>query len=1220
MRIPPRKRRRLVYEDANGIFNEDDVHDDSFGLQVDSLREDDDGVSNESQDDEYMDPEVADKSYLEEELKGLQEDLHHNGLLIESAQGTRGLNQRSTRAQTRNAGLGLSLPYYGPYYNPLLDEYFNDEPCNASSPAVGGSRHSERREKQMRGPVSSTDEAEKFTQVAHVARRSSAASNKSVHFVEEEEKEEETTTPATVRIADESDDEDDGDYDPDEAHDSDKENTKPGKGLFEEADGLDTESSSSFAPSAHSQDESSPFGSSPSDSSTEQYSEREKTADPVTPSHQNSGSLKTSTILSQSKVAQTRENDDEMFENRDSPQDPNRDLQTKASKPMAPPGLGLSSTQKRNARRRASKLRKKMEKGSLLIHDEPTDKLEHSDLPKYPGPMTVTEEIKGSQIEARIASFESRKQALLDSIMSEGPNVHKHAIEDTKKATITRDGEEVRNVDDRDSIRLEQVDAETYPQEETYSQAHVAVKDPKTLSFEVPDSCPDDIRTVPKEVEADAKAKSVSPREVSSLNGTPKSSQPRRARLDLASSKRMLFGSLGLRTPKTKEDEIALREKLMKDARPTHILQSKAESAIETGSHNLEDDHSWRERIDLRAVECCYEGIKLSTPPFPFIQRWDPQQQRFQNPNNSRNTKTSKKRKRNRSAFPEYEQEHSYLDKTTGQAEIDSAIDNDQTQDQNSREKANDLGQDDIYPHQESKENLEASKETDRAQDLIQKNNEGFDLPPLPDNLSVYPELQVGACDSNAIIAFKRFMMSAETGWQPCISDYVTALVNTCESDDVLSVTLAKRDRAQHNARFDRQTGERLYDKFEMPGFDGDASADDGILEIPFNELINPRLVRPSDTKARNQNHDVSEPVQMKNNDGYVTSERGDHGDHDSTASPVMKGNGTSQEMRGNILQLIQESGWRSSLDSELDRNLQFSAGNSRRSKSKDSVSQANSANSPKERHPVLPEVNSDGFNALDHSEIQSPQPPKIAHPEEERELPSGAHPRVEYPTLGPSSDDAEGLQEQRQHRSVSLENNQPTLLQSSISPPSLRGHGRKQSFSHTPPDIQRDSHSPAPVDGVADSEEEFPELFSQAFEARMSQELPIKDESSQDQDIQRIPLSRSKSGLKRKSNTAKNSNFVNSKMHSSSIESQTDGHNDSSYQPLDSQLRQSSQVIDLTISSDPAEPMETVQDENDTSSYHPNSSPGWVNKSKANRSIGLASKNTSKKRKTRSR
>jgi hypothetical protein len=37
------------------------------------------------------------------------------------------------------------------------------------------------------------------------------------------------------------------------------------------------------------------------------------------------------------------------------------------------------------------------------------------------------------------------------------------------------------------------------------------------------------------------------------------------------------------------------------------------------------DDDSWLQRIDLRAVECCEEGIELSTPLFSFYHRWDPE-------------------------------------------------------------------------------------------------------------------------------------------------------------------------------------------------------------------------------------------------------------------------------------------------------------------------------------------------------------------------------------------------------------------------------------------------------------------------------------------------------------------------------------------------------------------------------------------------------------------
>jgi hypothetical protein len=47
---------------------------------------------------------------------------------------------------------------------------------------------------------------------------------------------------------------------------------------------------------------------------------------------------------------------------------------------------------------------------------------------------------------------------------------------------------------------------------------------------------------------------------------------------------------------------------------------------LEEGLEEEEDDgDSWRERIDLRAVECCDHRVQLSTSPFPFRQYWDSQ-------------------------------------------------------------------------------------------------------------------------------------------------------------------------------------------------------------------------------------------------------------------------------------------------------------------------------------------------------------------------------------------------------------------------------------------------------------------------------------------------------------------------------------------------------------------------------------------------------------------
>lgn len=133
----------------------------------------------------------------------------------------------------------------------------------------------------------------------------------------------------------------------------------------------------------------------------------------------------------------------------------------------------------------------------------------------------------------------------------------------------------------------------------------------------------------------------------------PKPERPR-AKIDLASSRRLLFGALGLRTPKSKEEEKALQEKLMKDIKPLKQPQSDSAANQNANTAAEEDDESWRDRIVLKAVECCHEGVELSTPPFPFVQRWDPQQQSGYNDKTSRrNSRKNKKRKRNQAQYYE---------------------------------------------------------------------------------------------------------------------------------------------------------------------------------------------------------------------------------------------------------------------------------------------------------------------------------------------------------------------------------------------------------------------------------------------------------------------------------------------------------------------------------------------------------------------------------------
>lgn len=49
--------------------------------------------------------------------------------------------------------------------------------------------------------------------------------------------------------------------------------------------------------------------------------------------------------------------------------------------------------------------------------------------------------------------------------------------------------------------------------------------------------------------------------------------------------------------------------------------------AEEEENGDAADKADWRQKVTYLGVECCQQGVELSEPPFPFEQRWDPQQQ-----------------------------------------------------------------------------------------------------------------------------------------------------------------------------------------------------------------------------------------------------------------------------------------------------------------------------------------------------------------------------------------------------------------------------------------------------------------------------------------------------------------------------------------------------------------------------------------------------------------
>ncbi|KAF2219084.1 hypothetical protein BDZ85DRAFT_60916 [Elsinoe ampelina] len=365
-----------------------------------------------------------------------------------------------------------------------------------------------------------------------------------------------------------------------------------------------------------------------------------------------------------------------------------------------------------------------------------------------------------------------------------------------------------------------------------------------------------ELNTPPRAANSNGVAKSPFTQPVEDAGQDTPDTTTRNKKLDVRASTRLLLGSLGQRAPRNATERAALMDKMSATSQKkpsatdapktssmdpvTSIIAEKAKKdmklkvlmkkvAAETAtkderekfdqivsqcreeyeaSHKKEDKKDatdpdyWKQHIELTAVECCDEDVKLSTPPFPFYQRWDPSQRR------------QKKRKR-RSHYEE-EQNDSYFGN------------------------GDDGGDGLIYDDEE----LLQGQEWDGIQDEGQ-GEEGAeredDLPPIPEDISTLPEIKETDLKVGDVIVFKNLEVSAATGWTPAVSALRTAKVfnEKFEVGHPIFLQLAKRDLPERT--YDAE-GNRIYEKFEMQSGEDDAE-DEGLLELRFEELVEPRLL-----------------------------------------------------------------------------------------------------------------------------------------------------------------------------------------------------------------------------------------------------------------------------------------------------------------------------------------------------------------------------------------
>ncbi|KAL6235727.1 hypothetical protein BDW75DRAFT_133025 [Aspergillus navahoensis] len=306
---------------------------------------------------------------------------------------------------------------------------------------------------------------------------------------------------------------------------------------------------------------------------------------------------------------------------------------------------------------------------------------------------------------------------------------------------------------------------------------------------------------------------------------------PKRRSLDVASTRRLLFGSLGVRTPRSKEEEEATRRKLagkVRESTPQPTKPQQGEQAsVET--HEDEPQVDWREKLVLGATECVYDDVELSAPPFPFEQHWDDEAGDEMRRRRGRNKK--RKRRQQLQIYDEeaYGDEYYYGD-----------------EDQQ-------LNYDDAEQPEAAAENKDESDETTTrmAADIEE------DLPELPDDATSLPDLAINDLKPGLVLAFKQLDVSKATNWQPMVSDYRVAVVSEVFDDNILNFKLAKPYRRQPKDA-DAERGPFSYSGFEMPGMDDDEKVDDGFREVPYDDLIEPKVLRAAPAADAGENYTAS--------------------------------------------------------------------------------------------------------------------------------------------------------------------------------------------------------------------------------------------------------------------------------------------------------------------------------------------------------------------------
>ncbi len=302
---------------------------------------------------------------------------------------------------------------------------------------------------------------------------------------------------------------------------------------------------------------------------------------------------------------------------------------------------------------------------------------------------------------------------------------------------------------------------------------------------------------------------------------------------------RLIFTGLGQKVPKNMEEADAISKKLMKGVRP--VVDKPTEPEAAAASEDIIDD-PWRENIKIyRAVESKHRGEVFNEPPFPFVQKSYIPETSALHPSNFRKGKKGKNKRRvqeeEQHEEQQYEGEPYYQKEETPSHKKHKRMHGDEDNFDNNVDNT-------VLNYDEGDEDLNG-----QLMQEAQEQEEVEDLIALPEDPMELPAVKPEEMKTGMVVAFKELTISEETGWQPVISDWRTAVViGVDEPLKAVTIVLAVRDREVRS--YDEETGERIHGKFDMPVDDDEYEVeDDGVRTKEFGEFMEPQLVQaPEET------------------------------------------------------------------------------------------------------------------------------------------------------------------------------------------------------------------------------------------------------------------------------------------------------------------------------------------------------------------------------------